>query len=100
MRNYRKIEISSFWSPTEIGSNIEGEVTNPAAVYSSQFGESTYLLLKTDTGAVKIGWSAGLAGALEQVNQGDFIRIIYLGEKYNPKTKRRFKSFEVEVAEE
>lgn len=100
MRNYRKIEISSFWVPEQKGDVIEGEVINSGISYTSQFGQSVYMLLKQPSGELtKIGYSAGLENALEQVNEGNFIRITYQGEKFNPKTKRRFKSYEVEVAE-
>ena len=100
MRNYRKIEISSFWAPEQKGDIIEGEVINSNVSYTSQFRPSVYMLLKQPSGELtKIGYSAGLENALEQVNDGNFIRITYQGEKFNPKTKRRFKSYEVEVAE-
>lgn len=99
MRKYRKIEVSSFWTANNHGDIIEGEVIIPDVCYNSRYGDSTYTLLKTASGDVKVGWSAGLSGALEQVKAGDYIKITYQGEQFNTKTKRRFKSYDVEIAE-
>lgn len=102
MKKFKPVLVSSFWGPRNIGDVIEGKIIEIDVTYESQFGESKYLQIETggeNPATMRVGYSAGLAGALEQLSLHDYVRITYNGEQFNPKTKRRFKSYSVEVAE-
>ena len=99
MRNFRKVERTSFWIPETVGDDIEGAVMAVGGIVTTVNGEMEFISIKTVEGTKAIGVSAGLRNLLEQVEVGNYIRVVFKGEEINKKTGRRFKAFELFIAE-
>ena len=65
----------------------------------------TVIEILTEKEVVRVGvsdgsiWGGGLKNSIDQVKEEDYIRVVFNGLEINQKTKRRFKSFTVEIAE-
>ena len=86
---------TAYWIPENSGEAIEGKYVEEGTM-ATAYGDMQYIVLEDDQGVRKqVGVSAGLVLPMTQVKLGDYLRIVYQGERFNRNTKRRFKSFEV-----
>jgi len=101
MRKFNKVQTKhNYWVAETKGDVLEGVVTKKGIEIVTLYGELEVIEITTDEGEIlRVSLSAGLKNAIDQVEEGSYIRITYLGNEYNSKTKRKFKSFDVEIAE-
>ena len=98
---YRKVNAPKYWIPKEMEDYIEGKVISTDGVIETVYGEMGYISLLTENNEqINVGLSASLKIMAEMIREGDDIKIVYNGEEFNKKTKRRFKSFDLYIAEE
>lgn len=99
MKKFRKVENVKFWVPEVKGEEIEGVVVKKGIVIETAYGEMEVIEILTEKEVVRVGVSGGLKNSIDQVKEEDYIRVVFNGLEINQKTKRRFKSFTVEIAE-
>lgn len=65
-------------------------------ITTGQFEEmSEQYTLETQDGEKIVGSYSVLKGKLRKDDVGKWVKIVYLGEKVSPKTKRKYKDFEI-----
>ena len=96
----RKIE-RKFWIAENEGDTIEGTIIVTGGTVETDFGPMETITLKAPDGEkYRVGLATSLLGLMSEVKLGDYIKIVYLGEKVNPKNKRRFKAYDLYVSED
>ena len=96
---YKKVERSKYWIP-EDGEYLEGVIVRKDIPVNTRYGEASSIEIETEEGErVKVLLSTQLYSLMENVPTGADIRITYAGVENNPKTKRTYKAYTLEVAE-
>ncbi|HID31563.1 MAG TPA: hypothetical protein EYP19_16390 [Desulfobacterales bacterium] len=97
-RKMKKVSrMNEFFIFNESGDQIEG-VLQGIRTINTEFGSCEVADIALENGETKsIIISAGMPCLDDYVNC--YIQVVYLGEERNPRTKRRFKAFDVFVDE-
>jgi len=95
---YKKVERPKYWIPEE-GEYLEGVVVRQNIPVDTIYGEGEVVEIETEEGIVRVMLSTQLKGLMENIPNNTEIRISFVGIENNPKTKRNFKAYIVEVAE-
>lgn len=99
MKKFKKIEKNEWVVFDKVLNKVEGELIR-TGIKESKFGMQSFIVLRADEGRLlNVGISAGLINIDWDNLIGNYILIEYMGEKLNEKTGRRFKDFEVSIAE-
>lgn len=100
MTDYKKIvpKKGDFktWDP-ELSPEIEG-VLESVKTEVGNYKSNLYVLRTGDGNPTDVWGAAALDPLMDNVSIGDKIKIIFLGFRKNPKTNRRYKSFDVFLA--
>ena len=94
---WHEVEQPDTWKPTEKGDSIEGKLI----AKKEKVGEnnSNLYTLETKEGARSVWGSAVLDNRMEQVEEGDLIRIEFKGREESSKGKQPTKIFKVSKGE-
>lgn len=93
-----KLQNRNYFMFEKRGDSIEGVITNRFEA-TTQYGQQTVLVLDTDgtdAGARCVGCNSNLALYLDQLTEGMSVRITYVADEKNAKTKHTYRVFDVE----
>jgi len=97
MRNFVEVSFAPFWVAEKKGDTVEGVVIKTDGTITTVNGDMDFITLKTEKGDQAVAISAGLRNLLEQVELGNYIKIVYKGEETNKKSGRKFKAYSLFV---
>lgn len=98
-KKFKKVN-TEFFIFDKIGQSIEGIYKHAPDVNTVNGVAQACSIVNEETGEVKRMLVSSGMQALADLPEGSYVRVTYQGEETNPKTNRKYKAFDVEVAEE
>ena len=93
-----KLQARNYFMFSKKSDSIEGVITNRFEA-TTQYGQQSVLVLDTDgtdAGTMCVGCNSNLALYLDQLTEGMKVRITYVSDEKNDKTKHTYRVFDVE----